>query len=53
MAVEPVVEIFCISVKRKKNKCESCFRDLLKKKFNVLNISDEELFKKFIEIFIY
>lgn len=53
MAVEPVVEIFCISVKRKKNKCESCFRDLLKKKFNVLNISDEELFKKFIEKFIY
>ena len=53
MASEPVLDIFCISVKRRKNKPESCFRDLLKKKFNILNISDEDLFKKFIEHFIF
>lgn len=53
MASEPVIDIFCISVKRRKNKSESCFRDLLKKKFNVLNISNEDLFKRFIEKFIY
>lgn len=52
MASEPVLDIFCISVKRKKNRPESCFRDLFKKKFNVLNVSDEELFKKFIGNFI-
>lgn len=39
--------------KAKKNKQESCFRDLLKRKFNDINISDEDLFKKFIEHFIF
>lgn len=52
MASEPVLDIFCISIKRRKNRSESCFRDLLNKRFNVSNISDEDLFKKFIETFI-
>lgn len=52
MASEPILDIYCISVKRRRRRDESCFRDLLKKKFNVQSISDKDLFKKFIGGFI-
>ena len=54
MPLEPVLDIFNIRISRRKNKKNSCFRELLRLKFNKPEtFSDEELFTLFTQEFIY
>ena len=45
MPLDPVLDIYNIRISRRKNKKESCFRELLQLKFNrEESVRDEELF---------
>ena len=54
MPLDPVLDIYNIRISRRKNKKESCFRELLQLKFNrEESVRDEELFTLFTNKFIY